>query len=167
MTAALNAASTALGPDVWGRIPSDLKLVAPVAGQGGRGAFNAVGLLDRQLVNPIPVLLGMKETLKLTPEQVTQIEAISAPIDALMLKTRADLGKKFDNVQGPQMGQVFQEVQPQIDAARKQAAAALKAVQKVLTSEQWKMLPDRVKDPFSQPAGGPGGRGPGGRGGDF
>jgi hypothetical protein len=110
----------------------------------------------------------MKETLKLTPEQVTQIEAISSPIDALMLKTRADLGKKFDNVQGPQMGQIFQEVQPQIDAARKQAQAALKAVQKVMTSEQWKQLPDRVKDPFSQPVGGPGGggRGPGG-GGEF
>jgi hypothetical protein len=169
MNVALQAAATALGPDVWGRIPNNLKVVAPVGGQGGRGGqFNAVGLLDRQLVNPIPVILGMKETLKLTPEQVTQIEAISSPIDALMLKTRADLGKKFDNVQGPQMGQIFQEVQPQIDAARKQAQAALKAVQKVMTSEQWKQLPDRVKDPFSQPVGGPGGggRGPGG-GGEF
>jgi hypothetical protein len=164
-TAALSQASSALGPDVWGRIPNNLKLAGPP--QGGRNAgFNAVGLLDRMLVNPIPVLLGMKDTLQLTPEQVTQIEAISAPITDLMLKARTDLGKKFDNVQGPQMGQVFQEVQPQIDAARKKATEALKAVEKVLTSEQWKKVPAAVKDPFTntQMPGG-GGRGPG-RGGE-
>ena len=163
--AAMTVAQTALGPDVWGRIPQNLKFVPQAGGPGGgRGGFNMVAILDRQLVNPIPVLLGMKDALKLTPEQVTQIEAISAPIDALMLKTRGDLGKKFDNVPQQQMGQVFQEIQPQIDAARKQAQSALKAVQKVLTSEQWKQLPDRVKDPFSQPMQGPGGggRGPGG-----
>ncbi|MEO5510522.1 MAG: TonB-dependent receptor [Longimicrobiales bacterium] len=148
-TAALNQASLALGPDVWGRIPNNLKLAGPPQGGGRNGGFNAVGLLDRMLVNPIPVLLSMKDTLKLTAEQVTQIEAISEPITDLMLKARTDIGKKFDNVQGAQLGQVFQEVQPQIDAARKKATDALKAVQKVLTPEQWKRVPAAVKDPFT------------------
>ncbi len=164
ITAALAAASTAVGPDTWGRVPNALKLAAPA--QGGRNAgFNAVGLLDRMLVNPIPVLLGMKDTLQLTAEQITQIEAISAPITDLMLKARTDIGKKFDNVQGAQMGQVFQEVQPQIEAARKKTTDALKQVEKVLTSEQWKKVPAQVKDPFTNTQGMPGmggrGRGPG------
>jgi hypothetical protein len=163
-TAALAQASALLGPDTWGKVPSNLKIAA--APQGRNAGFNAVGLLDRMLVNPIPVLLSMKDTLKLTPEQVTQIEAISTPITDLMLKARTDLGKKFDNVQGPQMGQVFQEVQPQIDAARKKATEALKAVQKVLTEDQWKRVPQAVKDPFTntQMPGAGGGRAGGGRG---
>lgn len=165
-TLALQQAATAVGPDVWGRIPSNLKIAAAPAGGGrGAGGFNAVGLLDRMLVNPIPVLLAMKDSLKMTPEQVTQIEAISAPLNDAMLKARTDIGKKFDNLPPQQMGQVFGEVQPAIDAARKQGQNALKAVQKVLTSDQWKMLPDRIKDPFSNmqmPGMGGGGRGPGG-----
>jgi hypothetical protein len=163
---ALQQAAAAVGPDVWGTIPNNLK-VAPNAQQGGRGGFNAVGLLDRMLINPVPVILTMKDSLKITPEQLAQIEAISAPLTDVMLKARTDLGKRFDNVPAQQMGQIFQEVQPQIDAARKQGQAALKAVQKVLTPAQWKMLPDRIKDPYSNVQvpgqGGPGGRGgPGG-----
>ena len=158
---ALTEASVALGPDVWGRVPNNLKSSAPAQG-GGRGAgFNGVALIDRMLANPIPVLLGMKETLAMTPEQVTQVEAISKATDDILIKARTDLGKKFDNVPPQQQGQIFGEVQPQIESARKKVTDALKQIEKVLTADQWKQVPAQVKNPFAnqQMPGMGGGRG--------
>jgi hypothetical protein len=148
-----------LTPEQWQKIPARLR------GQGGRGGggFNAVGMLDRMLANPIPVLLQLKDTLKLTPEQISQIEQISTNLEAKLAKRREDLGRRFDNVQGEQQGRVFQELQPQINESRSEVTAALKAVEKILTSDQWKQVPDRVKNPFQGAQ--PGQRGGRGRGG--
>jgi carboxypeptidase family protein/TonB-dependent receptor-like protein/LTXXQ motif family protein len=132
-----------LTPEQWQKIP------ARIRGQGGRGGgFNAVGMLDRMLANPIPVLLQLKDTLRLTPEQIAKIEQISTDLQAKLAKRREDLGRRFDNVQGEQQGRVFQEMQPQIQESRTEVTNALKAVEKVLTSEQWKQVPERVKNPF-------------------
>ena len=153
---ALTEASTVLGPDIWGKLPNNLKTAAPA--QGGRGSFNGVAILDRMLANPIPVLLGLKDTLKLTPEQVTQIETISTGVTTLLNNARADLGKKFDNVAPQEQLQVYQGIQPQIEDARKKVTEALKQVEKVMTSEQWKAVPEQIRNPFANQQGMPGGR---------
>ena len=137
--------------------------VPAFGGPGGRGpgggaqtpggqprGFNAVGMLDRMLANPIPVLLALKDTLGLTAEQVARIDTISAELQTKLNARREELGKRFDSVQGDQQVRVFQEVQPQIEESRTQVRAALEAVQKVLTAEQWERVPERVRNPFQQ-----------------
>jgi hypothetical protein len=61
---AMQSTQRALEPAQWEKIPQRLRSIGQP--QGGRGGFNAAGLVDRQLTNPIPVLLSLKDTLKLT-----------------------------------------------------------------------------------------------------
>ncbi|MGH7464561.1 MAG: TonB-dependent receptor domain-containing protein, partial [Longimicrobiales bacterium] len=56
-----------LSEEQWQQLPQSLRS----AGQQQRGGFNAVGFLDRMLANPLPVLLELKTSLGMTPEQVT------------------------------------------------------------------------------------------------
>ena len=153
-----------LTPEQWAKLPARLRGAGNAGGRGN--SFNGLGLLDRMLTNPIPVLLSLKDTLKLTPEQVTQIEVISKTVDEALTKRRADLGKRFEGVAGDQQARVFGEIQPQIQDARKQVTDALKAIEKLLSGDQWKQVPDRIKNPFQnqQIPGGGRGRGRGGQG---
>jgi hypothetical protein len=134
-----------LSAEQWQMLPARLR-----GAQGGRGGggFNAVGMLDRMLANPIPVLLQFQDSLKFTAEQVTGIQAISSELEAKLAKRREELGRRFDNVQGAQQGRIFQEIQPQIQASRTEVTEALKAVERILTPEQWRQLPERVRAPF-------------------
>ncbi|MGH7469983.1 MAG: TonB-dependent receptor domain-containing protein [Longimicrobiales bacterium] len=134
-----------LTSEQWQKLPARIR-----GGQGGRGGggFNAVGMLDRMLANPIPVLLQLKDTLKLTAEQVTKIQEISAGVQEKLSAHRAELGRRFDNVQGDQQGRLFQQMQPQIQAARNEVTEALKAIEKILTPEQWQQVPERIRNPF-------------------
>jgi hypothetical protein len=148
-----------LTPEQWQRVPARVRNTGNT-GRGGGGGFNAVGMIDRMLVNPIPVLLSLKDTLKLTPEQVTKIQEISNAVQEKLAKRREELGRRFDNVQGEQQGRVFQEIQPQIQSARAEVTSALKEIEKILTSDQWKRVPERIRNPFQQQQQGRG-RGPG------
>ena len=117
------------------------------AGAAGRG-FNVVGLLDRMLANPIPVLLELKDTLGLSAEQVAAVEKISAALQEKLNERREALGKRLDGVSGPEQMRAFAELQPEIEAVRREVTEALAAVQKVLTPEQWQRVPERVREPF-------------------
>ena len=150
ITQALRSVETAIGATAWGKLPPRIRNIGQrAAGGPGRGGFNATGLIDRMLANPIPVLLSLKDTLKLTPEQVTQIQAISSKVDESLTKRREDLGKRFDNVQGQEQGRVFQEVQPQIEAARKEVTTALQQIEKIIGKEAWQKVPERIRNPFA------------------
>ena len=117
-------------------------------------------MLDRMLANPLPVLLELKTQLAMTPDQVTQVEKISNDLQVRLAERREELGRRFDNVQGQQQMQVFQQLQPEIEKTRKEVSDALAAVQKILTAQQWGQVPEQVRNPFTQQQ--RGGRGPGG-----
>jgi len=161
ITQALTDAQRAVSSEQWQKLPATIRNAGQAPGGQGRGqGFNAVGMIDRMLANPIPVLLEMKDALKLTAEQVQQIQAISARVDGSLASRREQLGRRFDNVQpGQAQGQVFQQIQPDIQAARGEVTTALKEIEKLLTSDQWKQVPERVKNPFQNQGGGPGRRG--------
>jgi hypothetical protein len=147
---AVGLAQRELTTEQWDRIPADIRN-AGQAQASGRGGFNAVGLIDRMLANPLPVLLELRDTLKFSPEQIAQIEAISNGLQEKLNARREELGRRFDNAQdGAQQGRLFQEIQPDIEATRKEVGDALEAVEKILTSEQWKQVPDRIRNPFQQ-----------------
>ncbi|HEY0303516.1 MAG TPA: hypothetical protein VGC44_01015, partial [Longimicrobiales bacterium] len=140
---ALQRARRELSPQQWQKVPLSLR----GGGGGGRG-FNAVGLLDRMLANPIPVLLELKDTLKLSPEQTTQITAISGKLQERLNSRREELGKKLDSAGANDQGRVFMELQPTIEATRKEVTDALAEVQRVMSPEQWQRVPEQVRNPF-------------------
>jgi Spy/CpxP family protein refolding chaperone len=110
------------------------------------------------LANPLPVLLELKDTLSLTPEQVTRIEKISTDLQVSLAKRREDLGRRFDNVQqGAEQGRIFQELQPEIEKTRTEISEALEAVQQILTRDQWDRVPDQIRNPFQPQRGRRGG----------
>jgi hypothetical protein len=146
ITDALQRARRELTPQQWQQLPLSLR---GGGSAGGRG-FNAVGLLDRMLANPIPVLLELKDTLKLSAQQVTQVTAVSNKLQERLNARREELGKKLDSAPANDQGRVFMELQPTIEATRKEVTDALAEVQKALTPEQWQRVPEQVRNPFRQ-----------------
>ncbi|CAN5595263.1 hypothetical protein BH23GEM10_BH23GEM10_10800 [soil metagenome] len=130
----------------WQQLPESLRATAQAQQAGG---FSGVALLDRMLANPLPVLLEMKQTLGMTAEQTAQIEKLSADLAVDLAQRRADLGRRFDGVQGQQQARVFQEIQPDLEKARAAITTALQAAEKVLTPEQWRQVPEQVRSPFA------------------
>ena len=115
-----------------------------------RGGGNVVGLLDRMLANPIPVLLELKDTLQLTAEQVARVQSISDSLQLKLDAQRDTLGRKIESASPEQQRQLFGEIQPAIEATRQQVRSALGEVQKVLTPAQWEQVPALVRDPFQR-----------------
>ncbi|HET9984365.1 MAG TPA: TonB-dependent receptor [Longimicrobiales bacterium] len=154
---ALQAARQAVTPEQWAKVPLGLRVASGAAGAadggGRRGGFNAVGLIDRMLANPLPVLLQLRDTLGLSAGQVAKIQAVSDRLGEKLAKRREELGKKFDSVAGADVGRIFVEVQPTIQSTRQEVADALSAVQKVMTPEQWQKVPEEVKNPFRRGGG--------------
>jgi hypothetical protein len=88
--------------------------------------------------------------LSLTPDQITQVEMVSNALQEKLDRRRTDLGKRFDNLQGREQARTFQEMQPDISAARGQVQAALKEVERIFTKEQWIRVPEALRNPFQE-----------------
>jgi hypothetical protein len=156
---AMTAVQRELSAEQWDRLPQDVRASARQQQRGAAG-FNAVGMLDRMLANPLPVLLDLRETLAMTPDQVARIEKISTDLAVSLAERREVLGRRFDNVQGQQQARIFQELQPEIEKTRTEVSNALRAVERILTPEQWRQVPEQIRNPFQpQIRRGPGGRG--------
>ncbi|HEX6066184.1 MAG TPA: Spy/CpxP family protein refolding chaperone, partial [Longimicrobiales bacterium] len=92
-------------------------------------------------------LLDLKDTLNLSTEQVAQIQVISNRLQQRLNQRREDLGGRL-NAAATDQGRIFAELQPAIDATRKEVADALAEVRKLLTDEQWQRVPEPVRNPF-------------------
>jgi hypothetical protein len=145
---ALQTARRELSGDQWQRLP--LSLRAGTAQASGRGGFNAVGLIDRMLANPLLVLLELRDTLQLQPDQITRIETISRELQEKLSRRRAELGKKLDNMSGQDQRRVFMEIQPLIESTRNEVAKSLQQVQSIMTPQQWQRVPERIRNPFQR-----------------
>lgn len=144
---ALEHARAYLTAEQWQQLP-----LAVRGGDTARRGFNAVGLLDRMLANPLPVLLDLRDTLGLSAQQVAQIRAISDRLQQHLDQRRAELGKQLDASSSDQ-GRLFAELQPAIEATRNEVTEALAEVQKLLTKQQWQAVPEQVRNPFRRTRG--------------
>jgi hypothetical protein len=157
---AMTAVQRVLQPAQWERLPESVRggqragaeagaAVDAVVGAAAAGQprFNAVALLDRMLANPITVLLELRDTLALTADQVSRIEAVSARLQETLNQRRQELGGRFDNVQGQQQAQLFARIQPEIQRTREQVQAAMGEVRQILTPAQWEQVPEQIRDP--------------------
>ena len=114
--------------------------------------------------NPVAQIIQLRDSLNLSDAQVTQLTTVSdtlaAQALALGVQIRAEVAKQGSG--NPQA--IMSKIRPQIIAGRQNLTTAMAQVQKILTADQWKKVPENIKNPpaFGGPGGGRrGGRGPG------
>jgi hypothetical protein len=127
-----------------------------------RPAMDFRAIVRRLAPDPMTPLTDMKDILKLTPEQIAKIKAIS---DSLNAKTEAVIKRVEDEMKkteksGGDLQTLFPKLQPILQDGRNNYLEATQALQKVLTPEQWAEVPESVKNPSLRPGGGQGGRRP-------
>src|SRR5262249_12498556 len=116
---------------------------------------------------PVSAIVLLKDTLRLTPAQVSALQAISdslkaknAPLREQIRATVTAAGNTTD------FAGLFQRVGPQIQEAARNVQQAMQAVQRELTPDQWQRVPAALRNPFGafgRPGGGPGRGRPGGQ----
>ena len=130
-----------------------------MGGFGGPPGGGAGGLNNARVMNPLAQLIEMKDSLKLTEEQVKGITLLSDSLAARSTRMgneiRAMVAKAGNN---PDPAVVFSSIRPKLEEGRKSIGDAVKAAQGLLTPEQWKLVPESVKNPFAGMFGGPQGQ---------
>lgn len=120
---------------------------APGGGRDGQpgGGFDASAVLDRVLTNPVSVMIGLADTLKLTAEQVVKLQVVSDSLD----KHNAELAKQAREVLGAdnrgEPGGLMQTLAPLLERGRTNIGSAVREAQAILTQEQWQRVPANLR----------------------
>jgi signal transduction histidine kinase len=100
------------------------------------------------LPNPIPAILGYREALHLTGEQVARIQAISDSLDVAIRNVSDSLQAESRRAGGRvDPTALYDRLRVRLAEGRRHIRHALEAAQGVLTPRQWARLPDAVKTP--------------------
>jgi len=121
-------------------------------GRGGRN-FDLRTIVNRVAPNPVAAILGLKDSLKLglTDEQLARLNAVADSLTAKNDSLIADVEQQLAKGQGgADLAAVFPNIQPRLQQARNNYLAAIKSAQAILTPEQWRMLPDDIRNPSLQ-----------------
>jgi hypothetical protein len=90
----------------------------------------------------------MKDTLHLTPDQITKLQAVADSLtarnDTLINVVEQQLAKGQG---GADLAAVFPNIQPKLQQARNNYLAAIKSAQAILTPVQWSRLPEDIRNP--------------------
>lgn len=137
---------------------------------GGGGGFVRQGggidvdlLLDRLIPEPVSAILLLKDTLRLSDEQVARLRQISDSLRARNAAIREQIRAAVPQGGGnANFGAVFQRIAPQIRAAGGNVNQAMQQVQRALTPDQWRRIPTALRNPFGAFGTGGGTRGGGG-----
>jgi hypothetical protein len=140
-------AQVLLGPQ-----PQQLNIAAILQTLGiGLRNFRSVQpaqVVDRLFANPLMVVLEMADTLGLSDEQRTRLQATSDTLSAELAPLRDDVRARVEVVQIQELPRVFGEAQPQMDRGRGLIMQALQRLREELTPEQWRRIPVAVRDPY-------------------
>ena len=127
-------------------------------GGGGRGGFGGAGFvgrgpgmgarLDSILPNPPAQVLALRDSISLTAEQVTTLEAARDSLSK-------ELGVIADSIRSAaaalggsgHRAATITRVRAEFGLAREAVTRALDAVRAALTSDQWNRLPEAVRNP--------------------
>jgi hypothetical protein len=112
-------------------------------GAGGPGGF-ATALAN---FNPVSQIVQMKDTLHLTEEQVSKLQAVADSLNtkntALAQEVRKDVESAGAN---PDMAALQARMRGPLEKLQQNQQNAIKAAEKILTSEQWAKVPNRIKN---------------------
>ena len=118
--------------------------------------------MSRLVPNTFTEIIALNDSLglSLTPDQRTRLQAagdaFKVKADSLVDKIAGILSAAGTN---PDPATMFGKIQGPQQDARKLTVQAVKDAQAILTPEQWKKVPDRIKTPFQRGEGGGGFRG--------
>jgi len=131
---------------------------------GGAGNLNAmIARVDSALPNPAGVVLEMRDSLHLSPEQVTLLvpirDSVATHVSVRLDSLRAAIAAGGSN---PDFARLMPILRPLFTTSRDEVAQAVVNVRAILTPEQWELVPDSVKNFQTNPFRGPGR--PGGEG---
>ncbi len=119
-------------------------------GVGGRGGVPAdfAAQLAQILPNPMPAILGYRDSLRLTAGQIVRLQAISDSLDAALRDVSDSLSAESRRAgERADPTALYDRLRPKLAEGRRHIRHGLEAAQGVLTPEQWARLPDAVKTP--------------------
>lgn len=115
-------------------------------GEGQR--LDPAAMIDRLLANnPLTVIIGLRDSLQLTPEQVQQLQALADSLTEQVEPLAAEAKRKLGTEPSPErMREASGEIGPLLQQGRQHVQKAMQEVQKLLTPKQWKKLPENVRN---------------------
>ncbi len=120
-------------------------------GPGGAGAPDFAARFAQVMPNQVAAILALKDSLHLTDDQVTRLQAISDSLDAenrvLSDSLRAQIERAGDR---PDPTVLFARIRPKLAQGREQSRRALEQARQILTPDQWSLLPERIRAPGSR-----------------
>jgi hypothetical protein len=139
-----------------------------MGGAGFRGAGRAGRItpddfrerMRSLLVNPVTIVLDRRDSLTLTPDQVSRLTALQDSLNTVNDSLAAELEKEIEQVGVGDPRALLQAIRPRIQQAQENTRRSLEVIRAILTKEQWNKLPERLRNP---PGPGQGRRPPGGR----
>ena len=106
--------------------------------------------------NPAVEILNIRIALNLSDEQVTKLETLSDSLKARTLGLSDQATKEIQKAgANADPGAIFSAMRPLLDAVRTNNTWAVTEAKGILTEEQWRQVPDRIK---TAPQGGQGQR---------
>jgi hypothetical protein len=116
-------------------------------GSAGR-PFDLRAIVNRVAPNPVATIIEMKDTLGLTADQITRLQAVADSLttknDALIAAVEEQIAKGQG---GADLAAIFPNIQPKLQEARNNYLAAVRSAQAILTPAQWQQLPEQVRNP--------------------
>ena len=122
-------------------------VAGPGAGPNGVPPDFAARLMQI-LPNPIPAILGYRDSLQFTAEQVMRLQTISDSLDSAIRDVSDSLQEKIRQAgERADPAALYDQLRPLLSKGRHSIRRALGRAQNTLTPEQWARLPDAIKAP--------------------
>lgn len=114
---------------------------------GGGSTIDVKAIISRVAPNPVQRIVEMKDSLKLTDMQVLKLNLVADSLNAKNDTLAASLQRELDKTKGGDLASLFPVLRPKLQEARNNYLAAIKSAQAVLTPDQWKELPEELRNP--------------------
>ncbi len=115
---------------------------------GGAAGGDFGTRLSQVLPNPITPIMALKDSLHLSPEQMTELQGISDTVDAKNHGVGEAMQEEIQKAgSNPDRQVLFARLRPHLAEGRENIQLALDAAKGILTPAQWSLLPDEVKTP--------------------
>jgi len=117
-------------------------------GPGGGGIAGPAGLATALAsFNPVNQILQLKDTLKLTAEQVVKLQVVADSLNVKNVALGQEVRKEIDGAgANPDMPALMARMRPQIEKLQQNQQTALKQAEAVLTKDQWARVPNRIRN---------------------
>jgi hypothetical protein len=124
-------------------------------GAGGAGGPGLAGMATALAnFNPVMQILTLRDTLKLSTEQVTKLQVVADSLNAKNMESAQVVMKDVESAgANPDMAALNARLRPVLEKVQGNQQAALREARAILSAEQWQRLPPRIRNGR---AGGPG-----------